>query len=218
MERLMRLREPAAVIALVGLTLHTVLVVLSGWDSTAPLGPILGHLASAIAEPVLLVLLSVLLVACWLTEPTRHARGLTVAGLALTALLLAAVLALAVAALVVAGPEMWERGAIYRWLVPPVTVAVIGLLAQVALLRRPTPAPTTVPELEPAEPQPEPVDPQQQPTWTPDAAVGTVWRRAGDAASQVPATSWDAPGEGGAGWGTISPADPPTEPTRRSGE
>ena len=73
----MRLREPAAVVALVGVALHVVLSVLSAADSPVPVGRTLGDLAYRIADPVLLVL-TALLVACWLPEPTPHARGLTV--------------------------------------------------------------------------------------------------------------------------------------------
>ena len=68
----MRLREPAAVVALVGVALHVVLSVLSAADSPVPVGPTLGDLAYRIADPVLLVLLT-LLVACWLPEPRTPA-------------------------------------------------------------------------------------------------------------------------------------------------
>ncbi len=214
----MRLREPAAVVALVGVALHVVLSVLSAADSPVPVGPTLGDLAYRIADPVLLVLLTALLVACWLPEPTPHARGLTVTGLLLTASLLAAILVLAVVALTAASwPEGRERTAIYSALVTPATVTTICLAAQIALVRRPAQQPATPPaaELPAAEPEP---DPEQQPTWTPDAAVGTVWRRAGDAASQRPSTSWDSPGQTEGGWGPRSSPDPPPEPTRRAGE
>jgi hypothetical protein len=73
-------------------------------------------------------------------------------------------------------------------------------------------------EPEPAELEPEPVDLDQQPGWTADEAVGTVWRRAGDAASERPATSWDAPTTDG-GWGEPLPrGDAAEEPPRRDVE
>jgi hypothetical protein len=220
MERLKRLREPAVVIALVGLVVHLALSVLWAVRYPAPLGATFATLANLIVPPVLLVLLTALLLSCWLAEPTPHARGLTVTGLVLTVALVAGVAALAVASVTTDRGADGGALASLPWLVAPVTVAVVSLAAQVALLR-PPPAGTaaTAPaELESARPDPEPVDPQHQPTWTSDAAVGTVWRRAGDAASQRPATSWDAPGQSG-GWGDAVPdSDPPAEPTRRPGE
>jgi len=219
MERLKRLREPATVIALVGLVVHLALTVLWAVRYPAPPGSV-ASLANLIVPPVLLVLLTALLLACWLAEPTRHARGLTVTGLVLTVALLVGAVAPAVASVSTARGTDGGGLAFLPWLVVPVTVAVVSLAAQVALLR-PPPAGTAAPapaELESAQPDPEPVDPQQQPTWTSDAAVGTVWRRAGDAASQRPATSWDAPGQSGGWWEAGPDSDPPVETTRRPGE
>ena len=100
-------------------------------------------------------------------------------------------------------------------LAPPLIAGIVAVGSFLALLRRPLSNPASVPELESAEPEPEPVDPQQQPGWTPDAAVGTVWRRAGDAASQTPSTSWDSPGQTGDGWGPL-PAQT-RRPSRHAG-
>jgi hypothetical protein len=220
MEGLKRLREPAAVIALLGLAVHLALSGLWAVRSPAPPGSTLTTLAILIVPPVLLVLLTALLLACSLGGPTPHARGLTVTGLGLTVALLVGAGALAVASLTTApGADSW-RLAFLAGLVAPVTVAVISLATQVALLRRPVSDTATVPraELESVPPDPEPVDPQHEPTWTSDAAVGTVWRRAGDAASQRPATSWDAPGQSGGWWEAEPDPDPPAETTRRPAE
>jgi hypothetical protein len=220
MERLKRLREPLAVIALVGLVVHLALSVLWVVRYPAPLGPALGSLATTIIPPVLVVLLTALLLFCWVAEPTPRARGLTVAGLVLTGALVVGAVVAAVASLTTAPGGEGGALALLPWLVAPVTVAVVALAAQVALLRRPASGPTPAPpaELESAPPDPELVDPQQQPTWTSDAAVGTVWRRAGDAASQRPETSWDAPDQSGGWGGPEQDPDPQVEPTRRAGE
>jgi hypothetical protein len=214
MERLKRLREPAAVVALVALGLDLVTLLLPGSVGTSDPGLVAANLAFALADPVLLLLLTALVVACWAGEPTPHARGLTIAGLVLTSVILAGVAASGIVALVLAPAPIWS--AFMLQAVPPLAVAVVALGTSIALLRRPLPAPAPLPELEPAEPEPE--DRLQQPGWMPDEAVGTVWRRAGDAASERPATSWDAPVAGG-GWGEPTPsADAPAEPTRRDPE
>ena len=58
----------------------------------------------------------------------------------------------------------------------------LGSAAAVPLVG-PDPAP---PELEPLE--------LESPTWSPDAAAGAVWRTAGEAARGAPASSWGGPG------------------------
>ena len=66
----------------------------------------------------------------------------------------------------------------------------------------------------------EPAEPQQQagPTWTPDAAAGTFWTSASDAASGAQPSGWGVPGSA-SGWHPVSrPAldageqGPPSEP------
>jgi len=213
MERLKRWREPAAVIALVGLALHVVVLLLAAVTSPADLDLLAPELAYALVVPVLLLLLTALVVACWVAEPIPHARGLAIAALVLVAVTVVGAAAFAVAAVVLGPTYVWSVFTLRA--VSPLVVTVVALGALVALVRRPLQATAPVPELESPEPEPEPVDPQREPEWTPDAAVGTVWRRAGDATSQGPATSWDAPGA--SGWSEPGPrAEIPTEPTRRT--
>ena len=220
MDRLKRLREPLVVVALVALVIYaSLLLTVAGPAPDMPLGVTLAELAYSLVEPVLLALLTGLLVVCWVAEPSPHARGLTMTGLVLTAALLAGAVGLSVAATLL-GVYDWWSPTFVALAVPPISVAVISLAVQVALVRRPLPVPAPMPELAPAEPEPEPepVDPQQQPGWTPDAAVGTVWRRAGDAASQTPSTSWDGPGQTEGWGGPDSRPDLPPESTRRAEE
>ena len=213
----MRLREPAVVLVLVVLALQLVLILVLATVSGEPVEVTGLPLAYYLADPALLVLLTGLVLACWVVEPTPHARGVTLTALVLVVGTLAAATALAIAGLVMVP----AGGALIPLLVrilPTLAAGVVGLGTSITLLRRVRSAAPPVPELGPAEPEPEPVDPQQQPTWTPDAAVGTVWRRAGDAASQTPSTSWDSSGQTEGGWGPITSSDPPPEPTRRAGE
>ena len=222
----MRLRQPAGVVALVALVLSAVFALASAVESPLGQGPDLGFLAPTIIEPVLLLLLTALLVSCWLGEPTRAARALTVAALIVTALLSGVTVGLGIAG-VVAMPWSDEFGGtavqydFYRWLLPSLTVAGLSLAVQIALLRRPVAGPG--PEIGPirSEPWPEPEgepvpDPELQPTWTTDQAVGTVWRRAGDASPSTAATDWDAPGDAGGWWSTRPDHRPMPEPRGRN--
>lgn len=215
MERLKRLREPAAVVALVGLGLHLFLHMLPAAGTPVPAYLFAGDLAYVLADPALLALPTLLVLACWSADPTPHARRLTVAALVLTAAVLVVAVGAGVAAALLTPTEEGISVAIPTWL-PSLLPGAIAVGAQIALLRRPAleRAAGSPAELAPAEP--EPADPQQQPTWTPDAAVGTVWRRAGDAGSQTPATRWDDPGPTDGGWGPVARVDPAPEPTRRA--
>jgi hypothetical protein len=216
MERLNRWREPATVVVLVALVVDLVMLLLSAAASTSDWGLMATNLAFALADPVLLLLLTAVVVACWVAEPSPRARGLTMAALVLTSVILVGVAVSGVAALVLAPVPIWS--AFLLQAVPPLVAGVVALGTSIALLRRPSGAATPTLALETVAPEEEPIDPQQQPSWAPDTAVGTVWRRAGDATSQRPATSWEAPGAGGA-WEDPDPGpDAPSEPTRRTGD
>ena len=80
----MRLRGPATVVVLVALGLHLVVVLVSAASSPGDPGLVAPNLTYALVDPVLLLLLTALVIACWVAPPAAHARGLTVAALALT--------------------------------------------------------------------------------------------------------------------------------------
>jgi hypothetical protein len=216
-DRLKQLREPATVVALVGLTLHLALTLayflLAPEFENLPLV----DLALSVGSPVLVALLAVLVTTCWMAEATPRARGLTVLSLVLTAGLLVTAIGLLVAGLM----QVFDVGAglfsVFRGFVPWLATAVIALGVFVTLLRRPAAlvTPTVADAVEAAEepqaiPAP-PADPQLQPGWSPDAAVGTVWRRAGDAAAGAPATSWDATGRTADWWGPTPTKEAPPD-------
>jgi hypothetical protein len=216
-DRLIRLREPATAVVLVGLAVHLGLTLayflLAPEFENLPLV----DLALSLGSPVLVALLAVLVTTCWMAEATPRARGLTVLSLVLTAGLLVTATGLLVAGLM----QGFDVGAglfsVFRGFVPWLATAVIAVGVFVTLLRRPSAAVTptaadaveTVAEPE-AVPAPPP-DPQLQPGWSPDAAVGAVWRRAGDAAAGAPATRWDATGQPADWWGPGSATDAPPE-------
>jgi hypothetical protein len=220
-DRLKQLREPAAMVALVGLALHFALTLIYFLLPPASFDLFLVDVALSLVSPVLVALLVVLVVTCWMPEATSRARGLTVLSLVLTAGLLATAAGLLVAGLFRAPADaLAGLFSVSLAVIPWLTTSVIALGVFVALLRRPSvaAAPAVTAEMAPPEPVPAPaVDPQLQPGWSPDAAVGTVWRRAGDAAAGAPATSWDAPGESAGWWGPTpaagtSPDTPPDQP------
>ena len=215
MDRLKQLREPAAVVVLVGLALHFALTLIYFLIAQASFSLLLVDLALSLVNPVLVALLAVLVASCWMAEPTPRVRGLTVVGLVLTAALLATATGLLVAAVVVYAPDSALPGAlsVFLGVVPWLTTGVIALGLFVALLRRPSVAapPAVTAGVERPEPvAAPPVDPQLQPGWSPDAAVGTVWRRAGDAATGAPATSWDAPSQTAGWWGPAPAIETPS--------
>jgi hypothetical protein len=130
--------------------------------------------------------------------------------------LLATALGLLVAGLVQAPDSaLFGMATVFLGVVPWLTTAVIALGVFVALLRRPAlvaapPAAGEVGSAESDQPVPAPAaDPQLQPGWSPDVAVGAVWRRAGDAASGAPATGWDTPGQAPGWWGPPAAIETP---------
>ena len=240
MDRLKQLREPAVAVALVGLVLHLAFTLFYFLAAPGSFDLLLVDLALSLVNPVLVALLAALVASCWMAEPTPRARGLTLLGLLLTAGLLATATGLLIAGLVDAEDGAWAGLlSVSREVVTWLTIEVIALGVFVALLRRPSvvASPAAIAEVEPPEPVPAPpVDPQLQPGWSPDAAVGTVWRRAGDAAAGAPATSWDPPDQTAGWWGPApvietssyaapdqpaagqTPSVPPTERPARRGD
>jgi hypothetical protein len=225
-DRLKQLREPAAVLVLVALALHVALTILGYVLLTRTFGDMpLDDLAFNLTSPVLIVLLAVLVTTCWFGDATQRARRVTVLALVLTSALLVGALGLFVAGLVwrsAGGPA--GLALTLRSLVPWLTTTVIALGVFVALLRRPSAAATPAVDdraeaEESAEPVPAPTaDPQLQPGWSPDAAVGAVWRRAGDAAVGAPAAGWDAVTQATGRWGPTPAAETPSATSDPPGE
>lgn len=207
MERVTRLREPAAILVLAGAALHLLVVLVFALGQREPLYATIDTLGFVLLEPFLLVLLTLSALGCWVGTPTPHARGLTVAGLVVTGLIVLLAVGFAVAGTVLPRPGISPL-LLLAQTVPKLVAAVLALGTQIALLRpQPMAAGVSFPTPELAPPQP--VEPERQPTWTPEAAVGTVWRRAGDAGANPPATSWDAPAAEDGGWGARGEAEPP---------
>jgi hypothetical protein len=209
-DRLKQLRVPATVVALVGSALHFALTLVYFLLAPESFDLLLVDLALTLVNPGLVALLTVLVASCLIPEAVPRARALTVLGLVLTAGLLTAALGLLVAGLIQAEPDA-RTGmlSVFLGIVPWLTTALIATGVCAALLRRPPVAvnPAVAEAVQPAEPVPAPsADPSLQPGWSPDAAIGAVWRRAGDAAAGAPATGWDATSQPAGWWGP-----PPSE-------
>jgi hypothetical protein len=187
----MRLREPAAWVALAALVLNLVLAVVG----LATFGSSLvnaGWVWSArVANPVPLVALAVLVSFCVLRERTPHARQLTIISLVVGVITVLLGLGLALLGFGATAPML----AVFAALIPQaISVLAIGLLIKLlqlqAVPRRLPPGIGLVPPPSESLPAPPVPDQQLQPTWHPEAAAGAAWRTAGDAAAGVPATGW----------------------------
>src|SRR3712207_3171843 len=70
-DRLMRLREPATVVALIGMALHFALTLVFFLLAPVPFDLLLVDLALALVNPALVALLTVLVASCWIPEATH---------------------------------------------------------------------------------------------------------------------------------------------------
>jgi hypothetical protein len=227
MESLMRLREPAAWVALGALVLNIVLAVVAMATYPGPTANVGLVLSARAANPVPLVVLAVLVSFCVVRQRTSNARLLTI--LSLIVGVIAVLLGLTLALLAFAAeppPIVAVLAAIVTQLISLIAVVLLIKLLQLQAVPRRLPAgvglaPYPYPYQEPL-PAPQPSDQRLQPTWQPDTAAGAAWRTAGEAAAGAPATGWGA--ESSAAWEPI-PTQPngprpqgrlPDDPTIRS--
>ena len=209
-KKLMRLREPAAWVALGALALNLVLALVALATFGGSLANVGWLLSARVANPVPLLVLSVLVSFCVLRDRTPHARRLTLTSLVVGIISVLLGLTFVLLGLGATAPIL----AVFAALVPQVlSVIAVGLLIKLmqlqAVPRRLPAGIGLVPhpsDALPAPPAP-PVapDPRLQPTWHPDSAAGAAWRTAGDAAAGAPAAGWGT--DPSTGWQPI-----PTQP------
>jgi hypothetical protein len=220
MQSLMRLREPAAWVALGVLALNLLLTIVALVTFDGSLANVGWVLSARVANPVPLVVLAVLVSFCVLRERTPHARQLTLTSLVVGVISVLFGLVLTLLGFGATAPIV----AVFATIVPQViSVLAVGLLIKLlqlqAVPRRLPPGIGLIPhepESLPASPVP---DQRLQPTWQPDAAAGAAWRTAGDAAAGAPASGWGTD-TSSASWqpiptqpnGPPQPARPPTRP------
>jgi hypothetical protein len=220
----MRLREPAAWVALGALCLNLLLTVVAMATFDGSLETMGWLLGARIGNPVPLIALAVLVSFCVLRNRTPHARQLTLVSLVVAAIAV-------MLGLVLTSFGFWSAApflAVVAAFVPQV-ISVIAVLLLIKLLqlqavpRRLPPGIGLVPHDPESLPAPPVPDPRLQPTWQPDVAAGAAWHRAGDAAAGAPASGWGT--DASTGWQPIPtqpngapPPAPPQEPRVDQGQ
>jgi hypothetical protein len=221
---LMRLREPAAWVALGALVLNLLLTILTMVTFDGPLSNVGWVLSARVANPVPLLVLAVLVSFCVLRDRTPHARQLTLVSLVVGAISVIFGLVLTLLGFGTTAPIL----AVFATIVPQaISVLAVGLLVKLlhlqAIPRRLPPGIGLIPHEPEALPGTQVPDQRLQPIWEPDVAAGAAWRRAGDAAAGAPASGWGTDASS-AGWQPIPtqsnrpmPA-PPQDPAADQGQ
>jgi hypothetical protein len=206
----MRLREPAAWVALGALVLNLVLTIVALVTIDGSLTSVGWVLSARVANPIPLLVLVVLVSFCVLRERTPHARQLTLTSLIVGMIAVLFGLVLTMLGFGANAPIL----AVIATMVPQaISVLAVGFLIKLlqlqAVPRRLPPGIGLVAQEQESLSAPPVPDQRLQPTWQPDTAAGAAWRRAGDAATGAPASGWGTD-ESAAGWQPIG--TPPNEP------
>jgi hypothetical protein len=192
MESLMRLREPAAWVALGALVVNLVIAIVGLATFEGPLVSMAWMWSERVADPMPLVALAVLVSLCVLFERTPHARQLTLVSLIASVIAVLLGLTLALLGIVATAPILAVLAAIVPQAISVIAVALLIKLLQLqAVPRRLPPGIGVVSESSEALAAPTAPDQQVQPTWQPDTAAGAVWHTAVEAtAGTPPPTGW----------------------------
>jgi len=205
----MRLREPAAWVALGALVLNLLLalVALATFDGSLP--SVAWVLSARLANPVPLVVLTVLVSLCVLRDRTPHARQLTLISLVVGIIAVLLGLIFALLGFGATAPVLAVVAAIVQQAISVIAIGFLIKLVQLQAVPRRLPAGIGLApypsDALPAPPATAAPDQRLQPTWHPDTAAGAAWRTAGDAAAGAPATGWGA--DPAVGWQPI-PSQP----------
>jgi hypothetical protein len=201
----MRLREPAAWVALGALAFNLVLALVGLATFEGTLVSMGWMWSDRVGNPTTLLVLAVLVSFCVLRVPTTHARRLTLISFVVGMIAVLLGLTLALLGIGATAPILAVLAAIVPQAISIIAVGLLIKLLQMQTVPRRLPPgiglvmPEHVssgPDQEPADPSP-PVpappapDQRPQPAWHPDAAPGAPWRTAVDAvAGTGPATGW----------------------------
>jgi hypothetical protein len=203
----MRLREPAAWVALGALILNLVLALVGLATFEGPLVSMGWMWSERVADPVPLLALTVLVGFCVLRERTPHARALTIISLIVGVIAVLLGLTLATLGIGATAPILAVLAAIVPQAISVIAVGLLIKLLQLQAVPRHLPPgiglvlPEHIhngldQEADPSPSLPAPPAPDQriQPTWHSDTAAGAASRTAVDAAAGAQATDWgDAP-------------------------
>jgi hypothetical protein len=197
----MRLREPAAWVALGSLVINLLLAVVGLATFEGPIGSIGWMWSERVANPMYLLGLAVLVSFCVLGERTSHARPLTIISLIVGVIAVLLGLTLALLGIGAAAPILAVLAAIVPQVISIIAVVLlIKLLRLQAVPRRLPPGiglVTSDSELGNGGRGPvtdsssaaSTAGERLQPNWQPDPAAA-AWRTAIDATGQAPATGW----------------------------
>jgi hypothetical protein len=237
-ESLMRLREPAAWVALGALVLNLVLALVGLATFEGPLVSMGWMWSERVANPMSLLALAILVSVCVLHERTPHARQLTLVSLVVGVIAVLLGLTLALLGIGATAPIL----AVLAEIVPQtISIIAVGLLIKLlqmqAVPRRLPPGIGLVvverlrsdldqerADLSDSLSAPSRANQRLQPTWHADKAAGVAWRSAVDAAAggTAAAGETDAPTvrwqhiptpTNGSGPDDRMPGDPAIQPT-----
>jgi hypothetical protein len=234
-ESLMRLREPAAWVALGALVFNLVLALVGLATFEGPLVSMGWMWSERVANPTSLLAVAVLVSSCVLRERTPHARQLTLISLVVGVIAVMLGLTLALLGIGATAPILAVLAAIVPQVISVVAVGLLIKLVQLQAVPRRLPPGIglVVPEQLHSDFDQERADPSDslparsahdqrlQPTSHADTAAGAAWRIAVDAAAGAPAPGWGeaptvrwqhipTPSNGSSGW---MPGDPAVHPT-----
>ena len=201
-ESLMRLREPAAWVALGALVVNLVLAIVGLATFDGPLVSMAWMWSERVADPISLVALAVLVSFCVLRERTPHARQLTLISLIVGVIAVLLGLTLALLGIAATAPILAVLAAIVPQAISIVAVVLLIKLLQLQAVPRRLPLGIGL-----APSYPEPANGERrsvtdslsapsaagqrlQPTWHPDAAAGAAGRATVDPATGAPTTRW----------------------------
>jgi hypothetical protein len=199
----MRLREPAAWIALGALVISLVLALVGLATFEGPLVSMGWMWSERVANPTSLLALTVLVIFCVLGERTPHARQLTLISLIVGVIAVLLGLTLAMLGIGATAPILAVLAVIVPQAISIIAVGLLIKLLQMQAVPRRLPAGIGLVVVEhirgdldqervdPADSlpaQPPPSNQRPQPTWHPATTAGAAWLAAVDAAAGTPAT------------------------------
>jgi hypothetical protein len=223
-ESLLRLREPAAWVALAALVVNLVLATVGLATFEGPLVNMAWMWSERVADPMLLIALAILVSFCVLRERTPHARLLTLISLIVGVIAVLFGLSLALLGIAATAPILAVLAAIVPQAISVIAIGVLIKLLQLqAVPRRLPPGIGVVSESSEAVAAPMEPDQERQPTGHPDTVTGGAGPTAGDAATgattgwrtDAPTVRWEAIAAPTNGWGPDSgmPGDPDIQVT-----
>ncbi len=195
-DSLMRMREPAAWVALGALVANLVIAIVGLTTFESPLVSTAWMWSERVVDPMPLVVLAILVSFCVLLERTPHARPLTLISLVVGVIAVLVGVTLALLGIVATAPILAVLAAIVPEVISVIAVGLLIKLSQLQAVPRRLPAGIgVVTESSEALASRTEADQRAEATWHPDTATSAVWHTAVEARPEAPAGGWrtDAP-------------------------